>query len=61
MQYPSDWVSHLAAVAAVVVVASVEYEIDVYNQLAGLLSWQSVGLLSGRRWVETLARPTLRV
>ena len=35
MQYPSDWVSHLAAVVAVVVVASVEYGIDVYNQLAG--------------------------
>ena len=29
MLYPSDWVSHLAAVAAVVVAASVEYGIDV--------------------------------
>ena len=45
MLYPSDWVSHLAAVAAVVVVASVEYEIDVYNQLA---EWEVVGLNPGQ-------------
>ena len=32
-----------------------------YFTATGLLSWESVGLLSRRFWVQTLAEPTLRV